>query len=106
MVKTELTWTFGANQCQMKQTDRTNNHGLLMQLLLALMMLFPISVWGQTISVGGFSPDPDGMITGNAIVAGEVTFDETTSTLTLNKTQINGIISSDITNLTILNNTN
>ena len=85
----------------MNRTERTNNHGLFMQLLLALVMLFPINVWGQEISVGGCTPDADGKIEGNGIVAGEVTFDEGTSTLTLKNAQVTGMISSDITDLTV-----
>lgn len=74
----------------MKQTDRTNNHGLFRLLLFALVMLLPIGTWGQAqiqyypIEVGGVTVTSENSesVTGDNI-DGMVKYDDQTSTLTL-----------------------
>lgn len=74
----------------MKQTDRTNNHGLFRLLLIALVMLLPIGTWGQAqiqyypIEVGGVTVTSENSesVTGDNI-DGMVSYDDQTSTLTL-----------------------
>lgn len=76
----------------MKQTDRTNNHGLFRLLLFALVMLLPIGAWGQTVTVANNMPDNDGTISGPGIT-GTVTFEG--ETLTLKDATITGNITWD-----------
>lgn len=60
-------------------------------LVLLTMLLLPSTAWAQTITVAGISPDTDGNFTD---LSG-VTFNASTSTLTLNNAMITGqIISS------------
>ncbi len=76
----------------MKQTDRTNNHGLFKLLLFTFVMLLPIGAWGQTVTVASYMPDYDGTISGDGIT-GTVTFEG--ETLTLKDATITGNITWD-----------
>ena len=81
----------------LKLNERHLPKALRQALVLLTMLFLPSAAWGQTITVAGVEPDGSGTFAG---ITG-VTFDGTTQTLTLDNAQVNGTVSTSLTQLNV-----